>query len=110
MHFDLLSSSVSRNTQENMKSFLVLLAVSACLVVANGTFRGTLKDFLDRGPTRVRVEQPKKSIAVMVNGGDQDADSVAGKCGVINQGQVAKAEGIRKSLTEEAGGGPNKPT
>lgn len=78
-----------------MKTFLVLLAISACLVVANGAFRGTLKDFLDRGPTKVRVEQPKKSIAVMVNGGDQDAYSVAGKCGVTNQGKVPR---LKKSI------------
>lgn len=74
-----------------MKTFLVLLAVSGCLVVANGVltdFRSSLKAFIDRGPTKVRVEPPRKSIAVAVNGGDQEAASVAGKCGVVNKGQV----------------------
>ena len=72
-----------------MKNLLVLLSVFACLVAANGSFRGSLKDFLNRGPTQVRVETPQKSIAVVVNGGDEEADSVADKCGVLNQGQVA---------------------
>lgn len=74
-----------------MKTFLVLFAVSAYLVVANGVltdFRSSLKHFLDRGPTNVRVEPASKDIAVAVNGGDQEAASVAGECGVANKGQV----------------------
>ena len=75
-----------------MKTFLVLVAVSACLLAsANGVltdFKSSLKEFLDRGPTNVRVEPAKKDIAVAVNGGDQEAASVAGSCGLINRGQV----------------------
>ncbi len=88
-----------------MKTFLVLVAVSACLLVsANGVLtdlRGSLKEFLDRGPTNVRVEPAKKDIAVAVNGGDQEAASVAGSCGLINKGQVKIK--LKIILTEEKG-------
>ena len=70
----------------------MLVAVSACLLAsANGVlsdFKSSLKELLDRGPTNVRVEPAKKDIAVAVNGGDQEAASVAGSCGLINRGQV----------------------
>ena len=87
MHFDLW---ILANIK-NMKTFLVLVTVSACLVVANGVltdYRSSLKHFLDRGPTKVRAEPAKKDIAVSVDGGDQEAESVAGKCGVSYNGQV----------------------
>ena len=75
-----------------MKTFLVLVAVSACLLAsANGVltdFKSSLKEFLDRDPTNVRVEPARKDIAVAVNGGDQEAASVAGSCGLLNRGQV----------------------
>jgi hypothetical protein len=88
-----------------MKTLLVLVAVSACLLVsASGVltdFRGSLKEFLDRGPTNVRVEQAKKDIAVAVNGGDQEAASVADRCGLTNKGQVKIK--LKTILTEEKG-------
>lgn len=64
---------------------MLCLVVSVSLLASSN---GYLRDFLNRGPTQVRVEQPKKSIAVVVNGGNSEADSVANKCGVVNQGQV----------------------
>ena len=73
-----------------MKTF-VLLVVYTFFLVAHGHLRASIKDFVHSKPTRIKVESPQSTqIAVEVNGGHSEAESVANKCGLVNRGKVNK--------------------
>ena len=71
-----------------MKALVIAVVVCACFLAATGHLRGSMKDYMNRGPTFIEVQTPQ-SVAVEFQGGEgEEADNVATACGLANRGKV----------------------